>query len=145
MPDLTIKQERFCQAYIENGGNASEAYRTSYDASNMKPESIHRKAHEVMENGKVTARLEELRQMHVERHCVTVDSISTELEEARALARDQKQAAPMVSASMGKAKLHGLIVDKAEHTGKDGKDLIPELSDLDRARRIAFILAGAET
>ena len=57
--DLTPKQEAFAQAYIETG-NASEAYRRSYNASNMKEETVWRKAKEVMDNGKVTARLHEL-------------------------------------------------------------------------------------
>lgn len=34
MASLTIKQEAFCQAYIETG-NASEAYRTAYAADKM--------------------------------------------------------------------------------------------------------------
>ena len=53
---LTPKQERFCLAYIETG-NASEAYRIAYDAKGMKPESINRKAKELLDNGKITARL----------------------------------------------------------------------------------------
>lgn len=39
MTGLTIKQEAFCQAYIETG-NASEAYRTAYAADKMKPEAV---------------------------------------------------------------------------------------------------------
>ena len=42
------------------------------------------------------------------------------------------------------ARIHGLFVDKHEHTGKDGKDLIPETSDLETARRVAFLLAEAD-
>ncbi len=45
---LTTKQEKFCQSYVELG-NASEAYRRSYDASRMKTESINRKAKELMD------------------------------------------------------------------------------------------------
>ena len=33
------------------------------------------------------------------------------------------------------------LADKSEFTGKDGKDLIPEASDVDAARAIAFVLA----
>jgi phage terminase small subunit len=57
---LTIKQESFINAYIETG-NASEAYRIAYDVQNMKPESINRKATELMQNGNITARVRELR------------------------------------------------------------------------------------
>ena len=33
---LTFKQEKFCKYYVDTEGNASEAYRMSYDASNSK-------------------------------------------------------------------------------------------------------------
>ena len=57
---LTPKQESFCLAYLETG-NASEAYRTSYDASKMKPDTVHRSSKELLDNPKITARLQELR------------------------------------------------------------------------------------
>lgn len=64
--NLTPKQEKFCLEYIETG-NASEAYRRSYDAENMKPESVNRKAKELMDNVKITARLERARQAVAEK------------------------------------------------------------------------------
>jgi phage terminase small subunit len=42
---LTQRQEKFCLAYIETG-NASESYRRAYNAENMKPVTINRKAKE---------------------------------------------------------------------------------------------------
>ena len=56
---LTIKQEKFCLKYHECG-NASEAYRHAYDCSRMKPESVNRKAIELLDNGKIAARVKEL-------------------------------------------------------------------------------------
>lgn len=56
---LTPKQEKFCLAYLETG-NASEAYRQSYDAKNMKPESINRKAKDLIDDVKIAARMKEL-------------------------------------------------------------------------------------
>lgn len=114
--DLTRKQEKFCQKYIETG-NASKAYRQSYDSAGMKPATINRKAAELMSNGKIRARIAELQEKHQKRHEVTVDSLTKELEEARAMAIKTLQPAAMVSASMGKAKLHGKIVDNAKITG----------------------------
>lgn len=58
---LSIKQENFCNYYIECG-NASEAYRRAYSCSNMKDESINRKAVELLNNGKITARVRELQE-----------------------------------------------------------------------------------
>lgn len=111
MSGLTPKQERFCRLYIELG-NASEAYRQAYSCKNMKSSTINRKAKELLDNGKITARVKELQAYHAERHDVTVDSITVELEEARKMAVKTETPASMVTASMGKAKLHGLITDK---------------------------------
>jgi phage terminase small subunit len=116
---ITPKQLKFCQKYVETG-NASEAYRQSYDIGTMKPESIHRKAKELLDNVKIAARIADIQAKHQKRHEVTVDSLTSELEEARSLALKTEQPAAMVSASLGKAKLHGMLVDRNEHTGKDG-------------------------
>jgi phage terminase small subunit len=117
--NLTPKQERFCLKYIETG-NAAEAYRLSYDAENMKPVTIRRKAAELLENGKITARVRALQERALERHDVTVDTITAELEEARTKGLALNQVSAAVSASLGKAKIHGLLIEKNEHTGKDG-------------------------
>ena len=118
---LTIKQENFCMVYIETG-NASEAYRQAYNCENMSEVTINRKAHEVKENGNVTARIKELKSVHTKRHELTVDDLVKQLDEARkvALALENPQCSAAISATMGTAKLLGLIVDKNETTGKDG-------------------------
>lgn len=56
---LTIKQEKFCHAYLETG-NATAAYRQSYSCGRMKDATINRKAVELLRNGKITARIDEL-------------------------------------------------------------------------------------
>lgn len=117
---LTEKQEALAQAYIENRGNQSEAYRTAYKAENMADETIWKEACILFKTPKVAVRVVELQAEHRERHNVTVDSITTELDEAKDLAKDEKQPAAMTGAIMGKAKIHGLVTDKKEHTGKDG-------------------------
>ena len=105
--ELTPKQEKFCLKYIETG-NASEAYRQAYDAENMKSATINRNATALLDNNNITTRLEELRSMHVRRHKVTVDSITAELEDAKAFAKQEANPSALVSAIMGKAKIHGL-------------------------------------
>lgn len=109
MASLTLKQEVFCQAYIETG-NASEAYRTAYAADKMKPETVNRNAKALLDNNKITTRVAELRGEIKDRHNVTVDSLIAELEEARqaALAAETPQSSAAVAATMGKAKLVGL-------------------------------------
>lgn len=56
---LTPKQEAFALAYVETG-NASEAYRKVYNAQRMKPASINRKAKELLDHGKISARVAEV-------------------------------------------------------------------------------------
>ena len=109
MSKLTEKQEAFCRAYIECG-NASEAYRTAYDAENMKGGTINKKSSELMANGHIAARLEEIRAPIIQKHNITVDSLIAELEEARmaALTAETPQSSAAVSATMSKAKLVGL-------------------------------------
>lgn len=70
MAELTQKQENFCMAYLETG-NASEAYRRAYDAGKMKPESVNRKAKELLDNGKITARLSSLRKASETKHVMS--------------------------------------------------------------------------
>lgn len=53
-------------AYVETG-NASEAYRRTYNAGNMKPETVKRKAAELMDNGNITATIDGLRQRTTEK------------------------------------------------------------------------------
>jgi len=111
---LTPKQEAFAAAFIETS-NASEAYRTAYDVGeDTKPESIWVNASKLLSDAKVAQRVAELQQEHRERHAVTVDKLTDELEEARTVAKAEGQGAAMTSATMGKAKLHGLLVDKNE-------------------------------
>ena len=58
---LTPKQEKFCQE-VASGKSLADAYRAAYNSSRMKPETIRRKAFDVMNNGNVTARVEKLKQ-----------------------------------------------------------------------------------
>ena len=111
---LTAKQEAFALAYVATG-NASEAYRQAYDVSpDSKPEGIWVNASKVLSNANVALRVMELQQAAQERTLVTVESIAEELNQARDLASTEKQAAAMTTAIMGKAKLHGLLVEKQE-------------------------------
>ncbi len=138
MAGLTPKQEAFALAYVETG-NASEAYRRSYNAEKMKPETVNRTAKELLDNPKIAARLAELKAAHVERHEITVDDLIRELEEARsiAMAGERQQPAAMVAATMGKAKILGLVQDKvdARLTGPDG-------GPIEHSLRVTFVEPG---
>ena len=85
----------------------------------MKPTTVNRKAKELLDNGKIAARIEGLQAAARERHEVTVDSLTADLEDDRKLAHKANQAGAAVSATLGKAKLHGLLKGRHEHSGPD--------------------------
>lgn len=114
---LTSKQEAFTRYFVETG-NASEAYRRAYQVSaDTKPETIHKRASELLANGEVTGRVAMLQGKAAKKAEITVDSLAQELEEARAIALSEKQSSAAVSATMGKAKLFGLGVEKRHLSG----------------------------
>lgn len=71
---LSVKQENFCNYYIECG-NASEAYRRVYSCSNMKDESINVKAVELLNNGKITVRVKELQEELKKKSDITKEEV----------------------------------------------------------------------
>lgn len=61
MGKLTDKEELFCRAYYENGGNATAAYLVMVPNSKAKPESINEMASRMLANVKVSSRIAELK------------------------------------------------------------------------------------
>lgn len=106
MSELTVKQSDFCLFYIETG-NASEAYRRAYDAENMKPETVNRRAFDLMENSKIKARIEALQVEHRKEHNITVSDILNKLEDIYSEAMKKGNLSSAVSAVMGQAKVLG--------------------------------------
>lgn len=111
IPKLTDKEEKFSQLCVE-GNNNSDAYRGAYKTENMKQNTIWSNACQLRGTPKVALRIEELQAEHKERHNVTVDTLTQELEDAREVSKGEKQGGGMVQATMGKAKIHGMITDK---------------------------------
>ncbi|MGL5223605.1 MAG: terminase small subunit, partial [Plesiomonas shigelloides] len=107
---FTIKKQNFARKVVELDGNQSAAYRAVYNCENMKPETIAKRASELMRDGDVAGMIAQLRQRAAKRHDCTVDSLVAELEEIKqvALAAETPQTSAAVSAVMGKAKLCGL-------------------------------------
>lgn len=57
---LTPKQEKFCQVYVDSG-IASFAYRQAYNTEKMKPDSIWQLASRLLNDVKVMSRVKEIR------------------------------------------------------------------------------------
>jgi hypothetical protein len=57
---LSEKQEKFCQN-IFSGMTQIDAYRDAYDAENMKDDTVYKRACELMSDGKISGRVDELK------------------------------------------------------------------------------------
>ena len=79
MKKLTIRQENFAREYIRNCGNASDAYRHAYSVDKMKPESVNRKAYDMLNNVKIRSRIDELRKEIEDRSNIELDAVVKEL------------------------------------------------------------------
>lgn len=69
---LTPKQEAFAQHYVKHG-NKSEAYRHSYEVSNMTDKSVWEKASELSSHIKVSARILSLKEELKEKELYTLE------------------------------------------------------------------------
>lgn len=130
MPVLkNAKHERFAQE-LAKGKSQSEAY----EAAGYAPSEPN--ASRLTRNDKVRARLAELQERAAVRAELTLADIIDELEEARqvALTAATPQSGSAVAATMGKAKLLGLVIDKAE--------VKSEVEVTDARERLARIVAG---
>lgn len=72
---LTLKQENFCQYYVDIEGNASEAYRMAYNTSKMKAESIWTEASLLLSNPKVSQRINEIKEKRAEDSAVRREAV----------------------------------------------------------------------
>lgn len=113
---LTAKQEAFIRAYLKCG-NASEAYRQAYDAENMKPESIHSKASELLAHGEISSRVATLQAKANERAGITLADHLTRLGHLSQVAEGLEQISASVKAEELRAKASGLYIERVEHSG----------------------------
>ena len=76
---LTAKQEIFVQRLIE-GYSQREAYKFAYEASNMKNETIDKRASELFSKGEIKGRYEELKNELKQKMFYTVEKANDDLE-----------------------------------------------------------------
>lgn len=116
---LTPKQEAFCLE-LAMSGNASEAYRSAYNAGKMKPETVSRRAADLVANGKIAARLENLRFDARERSGITLADHLGTLRLLREEARKTGQLSAAITAETNRGKASGLYVERTEISGPGG-------------------------
>lgn len=116
---LSPKQEAFCLAYI-NASNASEAYRAVYSAQDMKPATINRKAFDLLQNGKITARIKELQNVAAKSATLTLSDHLERLRQLSELAEESAQYSAAVKAEELRGKASGIYQDRVDVTNSDG-------------------------
>ena len=118
---LTLDQERFCLAYIDTG-KAKEAWVQAYGSNPARKD-----LNALMSNPNVIKRVTMLYNQFMsvmQQSCqVDIDMLVRELEQARQLALSEREASAAIAATMGKAKLHGLMVDRKEISMKRPEDM----------------------
>lgn len=107
---LTDKQQRFVDEYLIDLNATQAAIRAGYSEKTAQQQSSR-----LLLNVVIQKAIKEGQKEVAKRNGLTIDDILDELEEARKIAKEEGKGAPMVAASMGKAKLLGLIVDKSEN------------------------------
>lgn len=125
---LTVKEEKACQHYALHG-NKSDAYRHAFDTSSMLPATVNNKAYQLFKRDDIRARIDELLGEALKRTEITQDTIAAMLMEDRKLAQDTEKASAAVSATMGLAKLYGLLTDKVEGSAAVTVNIVNGLGD----------------
>jgi len=113
---LTAKQEAFIRAYLKCG-NASEAYRQSYDAKGMKPETINKRASELLSEGEIAGRVAAYQAKANERAGVKLVDHLLRMDDLAKAAEKQNQFSAAIRAEELRAKASGLYVERVEHSG----------------------------
>jgi hypothetical protein len=132
MPALeNPRHEKFARLWHQSG-NSSRSYKIAFGHS--EPQKWHTvEGCRLLAKPSIERRIAELKRETIKRADVTVDRILAELEEGRLLASEQHKPAAMIAATVSKARLCGLLVDKrqsrASSVGIEGADSLPELFD----------------
>jgi phage terminase small subunit len=141
-PTLTAKQEAFCQAIV-SGMSQADAYRKAYDAENMKPATVQKRASELMGNGAITGRVDALRAPVVEKLQYGLEQAMNEAEDAFRVSKQKEQGGAMVAAVTLRAKLNGLLIEKREDVTDPLKKAIGNMP-AEKAQEMLDALAQVE-
>lgn len=127
MPALDPKAEAILAAYMENGGNQTEAWRTAHPDSKAKAETLHQKASRFFAQGNVRARIVEL-QSQVEAKVIdgialTLETHMAELQRLRDMAKERGQINAAISAEVKRGELCRFYVKQVESTVRTVSDM----------------------
>ena len=108
---LTAKQARFKDEYLIDNNATQAAIRAGYSKKTAKSQGQR-----LLTNVDIKAAIKAGQKDIAKRNGLTIDDIIRELEEARtaALTAESPQSSAAVAATMGKAKVLGMLIDKSE-------------------------------
>jgi phage terminase small subunit len=109
--NLTAKQEAFCHG-IAAGLSQADAYRAAYDAENMKPETVQKRACELMKRGDIAGRVADIRRPVVEKVQVDLEAHLRDLKELRDRASGDGKFGPAIQAEIARGKACGLYIER---------------------------------
>lgn len=121
MPILKNARHEVFAQNLASGMSQTQAY----IGAGYKEAGADQNASRLMTNDKVASRVRELQAVSAVECTITTQQLSEQLELLRVKAEAAGQFTAAVSATMGRAKLHGLIIDKAEV--KDVTEVPPDV------------------
>ena len=114
---LTPKQELFCREYVLRMGNATKAYRESYDVSEDTTEaSIAGMAHKTLKLQHIKDRINEIKQETFTGYAISVQQRVEILSDLAQLG--DTRAIDILN------KMEGVYIEKVEHSTKSGNFII---------------------
>lgn len=132
LPKLTSKQQQFVLHYSINGNNASDAYRSAYDCTNMSNESVNVEASKLLNHPKVSLWIKQaesnVNEVFNDEIKYSAKDCFDELSEIQARAKkDKGNYSQEIKAVELKGKLAGHFVDKHQVTGGGLADVLDRL------------------
>jgi hypothetical protein len=123
-PALSPKQARFVSEYLRDQNATQAAIRAGYSEGTAKQQGSR-----LLTNDAVWGGIQKRLQNVARKADVTAESLTRELEEARRMSLKTKQPSAAVAATLGKAKLAGLLVERHKHSGAIGTYDLTALTD----------------
>lgn len=108
---LTPKQEKFARC-IADGMTQADAYRAAYNAENMKADTIYKRASDLMLDGAIKGRIQELKGKLEEKAIWTREMSVKALVQAYKVAQVQNSATGMAGAIKELNAMHGYNAPK---------------------------------
>ena len=124
---LTDKQRRFVEEYLVDCNATDAARRAGYSKRGARASGQQN-----MSNYEVKAEIDRRMAQKSQETGYTRERVAQMLVDAYDMATAEKQASAAVQAANGLAKLHGLIIDKTQHSGNALGDFMASISGYSR-------------